>query len=753
MQNTLQLNKGNGQFSEIGYYSGVAASDWSWGALMFDADNDGLTDIYVCNGIYHDVTDNDFVDFFANDIIQKMVMTGKKEQIDEIISKMPSVPVLNKAFRNQGDLRFADAGTSWGFTKPSFSNGAAYGDLDNDGDLDLVINNVNEESFVYKNNSNEIAKHNYIGVVLKGRGNNTFAIGSKIKIFQGDKIYYRELQPSRGFQSSVDYKQLVGLGGSGQPDSMIIVWPDRSVTKYVQPEINKVHVVQQPLEAGQSEEPIVAPGSQLFAQLPNQMLKHTEDDYIDFYYERNLPELLSREGPKIAKADVNNDGFEDVYIGGAKGQAGQLYLQTANGFIKKEQQLFNRYIEREDVAVVFFDCDGDKDMDLFVGAGGNNVPAGSRQLQHRLYKNNGNGEFSIDSVAFPNNNMNVSVVAAHDFDGDGDIDLFVGGRSVPYSYGTIPVSYLFENDGTGHFRDIAPSQDSGLSKPGMITGAVWADVMGDNKKELVLTGEWMAPKIFSYNNNKFAEVQNSSLSNLHGWWQTVAAGDLNGDGKDDLVLGNMGENFSLRPDSAHPLKIWLNDFDQNGTEDQFRTILMNGKDMPIFVKKDVTEQFPALKKQNLKNSDYARKPIQEIFSPKLIGTASVRQVNYCSSIIAMSDGKGGFTIKKLPQSIQFSSVNAICITDINADGKPDLVVGGNKSGFPPQFGRLDASSGDVLVNQGNGDFKLQPSVSTGLNLSGDLRDIKEIQGKGKRYLLATINDQTPVLYEFKNERK
>ncbi len=747
MQNTLQLNNGNGQFSEIGFYSGVAASDWSWGALMFDADNDGLTDIYVCNGIYHDVTDNDFVDFFANDIIQKMVLTGRKEQVDEIISKIPSVPILNKAFKNEGNLKFSDAGGSWGFTIPSFSNGAAYGDLDNDGDLDLVISNVNEKSFVYKNNSRENAKHNYIAVSLKGKGNNTFAIGSKIKIFKDEKVFYHEVQPSRGFQSSVDYKQVIGLGDLMQLDSMIIVWPDKTFSKYENPEINKVHILQQPTQPGNIYEENKKELSTMLKPVANAMEKHTEDDYTDFYYERNLPEILSKEGPQIGKADVNNDGLDDVYIGGAKGQAGQLYLQTTNGFIRKDQKIFNQFSNLEDVAVLFFDSDGDKDMDLFIGAGGNNVPPRSRLLQHRLYKNDGKGNFTRDSLAFPANDMNISVAAAHDFDDDGDIDLFVGSRSVPYTYGVTPASYLYENNGKGHFRDVAPLMSTAIAKAGMVTGAVWADVSGDNKKELIVTGEWMAPRIFSFKNKKFEEQKNSALAGLDGWWQTVAAGDLNGDGKADLVLGNMGENFYLRPDPANPVKMWLNDFDQSGSVDQFRTTTIDGKDMPVFVKRDVTEQFPALKKENLKNSDYATKTIQQLFNKKLIETATVKKVNYCSSIIAISDGKGSFTIKKLPQKVQLSSVNAVCIVDVNNDGKMDLIVGGNKSGFPPQFGRLDASYGDILINTGNGEFIRQEPRVSGLNLKGEVRDIKEIKGKDKRYILTVLNNQFPVLYE------
>ena len=482
----------------------------------------------------------------------------------------------------------------------------------------------------------------------------------------------------------------------------------------------------------------------------NKMEKHTEDDYIDFYSERNLPEMLSREGPQIGRADVNNDGLEDVYIGGAKGQAGQLYLQTSNGFIKKDEKVFKQFTDFEDVAVLFFDCDGDNDMDLFIGAGGNNVPPRTKRLQHRLYKNDGKGNFEIDSMAFPNNDMNISVAIENDFDGDGDMDLFVGSRSVPYSYGVTPSSYLFQNDGKGHFTDVAPTMNPGISRPGMVTGAVWADVNGDNKKELIITGEWMATRIFSYKDKKFEEQKNTNLAGLYGWWQTIAAADLNGDGKQDLILGNIGENFNLQPDSAHPVKMWLNDFDQSGSVDQFRTKTIDGKDMPVFIKKDVTDQFPALKKENLKNNDYATKTIQQLFSKKLIEESTIKEFNYCSSVVAINDGKGGFTIQKLPPMAQLSSTNAICIADVNNDNRLDLIIGGNKFEFPPQFGRLDASYGDVLINTGSGKFTRVAAGVTGLNLTGEVRDIKEIKGKNKRYILVTLNDRFPVLYQLES---
>jgi enediyne biosynthesis protein E4 len=751
-KNCLQLNNQSGRFIDIARYSGVAATDWSWGALMFDMDNDGWNDLLVCNGVNRDVTNLDFMDFFANDVNQKMVMTGQKEAVENILKEIPKTPLPNKIFRNDKNLRFTDIGGEWGMAQPTFSNGAAYGDMDNDGDLDLVVSNENQPCFVYQNNSRQLNKNNYLGVSLKGAGANVFAIGSKVRLYTGTQILTRELMPSRGFQSSVDYKLIFGLGNNSKVDSMIITWPDRSTSTFISPVINKVHQITQS-ETQPFKTPLPGEASAWFSKVDSKFDQHQENDYVDFYNERLTPRIFSREGPKAATADVNGDGLTDVYIGGASGHSGQLYLQTGMGqFVKKEQKPFEQFFEFEDVAVLFFDCDKDNDMDLLVCAGGNNHPVNSRELQLRLFKNDSKGNFVLDGAAFPNIGMNISVAIANDFNNDGLPDLFIGARSFPEVYGRDPQSFLLVNDGKGHFTDIAQTKNRDIAQIGMVTGAVWADVAGDRQKELIIAGEWMAPRIFSYVSGHFEELK-TNLGDMYGFWQTINVADVNGDGKQDLLLGNIGENFYLQPDAANPAKLWMNDFDKNGDLDKIMTYTINGKDLPVFLKRDVQDQLPALKKNNLKHSEYAEKPVQELFSKEMIASAVVKNFNYVSSCVAINEGNGKFTIKKLPAMSQLSCINVFCPLDVNGDGAVDIVSGGNQFGFLPQFEKLDASFGDVLINNGHGDFSWQAATQTGLDLRGEMRDIAPIKNQKDQLVLFLQNNEFPFLYKLNSFQK
>ncbi len=753
-KNCLQLNNKNGKFIDIARYSGVTATDWSWGALIFDMDNDGWNDLYVCNGVNKDVTNLDFMDFFANDVNQKMVMTGKKESVETILKEIPKTPLPNKVFHNNKDLRFTDAGAEWGMAQPSFSNGAAYADLDNDGDLDLIVCNQNQPAFIYKNQSREQNKNNYIGFTLAGKDKNPFAIGSKIQLYTGGQILTQELIPSRGFQSSVDYKLVFGLGANTKIDSAIITWPDRTTSVFKLPEINKIHQCRQTQLQNVSEKIIAdVPVTTLFSKAESSFDKHEENEYVDFYNERLIPRVFSREGPKAATADVNGDGLTDIYIGGAEGKIGQLYLQTAAGkFIKKEENAFKPFFEFEDVAVLFTDYDKDGDMDLLICPGGNDHTVNSRELQLRLFKNDGKGNFTLDAAAFPDVGMNISVAIANDFNNDGYPDLFIGARSYPGIYGKDPESYLFVNDGKGHFTDIAKTKNPEIANIGMVTGALWEDVTGDKQKELIIVGEWMAPRIFSFAKDHFEEVK-TNLADKFGWWQSVAVTDVNNDGKQDLILGNIGENFYLNPSAEAPAKLWMNDYDKNGDLDKIMTYTINGKDMPVFLKRDMQDQLPGLKKENLKHSEYANKTMQDLFPKDMISGSVVKQFTYAPSCVAINEGNGKFTIKELPVMTQLSCINAIQPIDINKDGFIDLVTGGNQFGFLPQFEKLDGSFGDVLINDGKGNFTWQETKATGLNLRGELRDIAMIRNAKGTWLLFLQNNETPFLYQLNEPAK
>ena len=746
MQNTLQLNNGSGNFSEIAQYAGVAASDWSWGALMFDADNDGWNDIYICNGIYNDVTDQDFIDFFANEIVQRMVLTGKKEEIEEIIKKMPSNPIANKMYRNNGNLKFSEVGEQWGMGEKSFSNGAAYADLDNDGDLDLIVNNVNQPALVFKNNSRELNKNHFVSLRLKGTENNTRAIGSLVTVYADSIRLIKELIPSRGFQSSVDYQLVFGLGQQKKIDSITVRWPDQKITTLLNPLLDTIITVD---ESGARTVAPQAPGNDnIFTAVPAPFEKHTEDDFVDFYMERNVPQMLSREGPRASIADVNGDGVEDIYIGGTLKQGGQLYLGKGNGFVLSPS-LSAQLKDFEDYASVFFDVDKDGDKDLFLGAGGNNKPSFNKDLQNRLYINDGHGNFTISSDPLPKNMGNTCLLLPFDFDNDGDEDLFAATRCMPMNYGVVPESYVYLNDGKGRFTLLPKEQCGPLSDAGMITGADWVSD-GKGYRSLVVVGEWMAPRQFTWSNNQFKEI-NTTLAGLQGWWQTVKAADLDGDGDDDLVLGNLGGNFYLKPDSSNPVKLWINSFSQSMIPEKIITRTINNKDVPVFLKRDLTDQIPTLKKQNLKHQDYGKKSIQELFDDAMIKSSTVRKVTYTSSCIAWNEGNGKYTITELPTAIQLSSVNAVLITDVNNDGKKDIIIGGNLTHWQPQFGSIDASYGNLMLNLGNRKWSNLSSSQSGILAKGSVRDIKEMNIKGTRNIIFLANDEFPQMYSLKKK--
>ncbi|MGX1928505.1 VCBS repeat-containing protein [Flagellimonas sp. 2504JD4-2] len=747
IQNTLQLNNGNGSFSEIAYYSGVDATDWSWAGLMFDMDNDGLRDIFITNGINHDLTDLDFVDFFANEIIQKMALTGRKESIDSIISKMPIKPQPNYAYRNKGDITFDNANKDWGFELPTRSNGAAYGDLDNDGDLDLVINNVNTETFIYRNNTNEQKNHNYIQLEFEGEGSNPFAVGTTAFLYYDDQIINQELIPSRGFQSSMDYMMTIGLGDAKKLDSIRIVWPNDKTQKIVDVDVNRVLSFKQ----SDATETYSAPSEKikktLIRELKNTALtSHEENTYSDFDYEGLIYKKTSQEGPSLAVGDVDGDGNEDVFVGGARGQSGIIYTHRGQGQLSKTAQgALETDSSYEDTAAAFFDADSDGDLDLIVGSGGNEVGK-ERTYRPRLYLNNGNGKFSKSSQSLPSAFKNISTISTSDFDADGDIDVFIGSRNIVGVYGLDPNHILLENQGNGEFTDATERLGYDLKDAGMVTHSLWVDMDGDEKEDLVTVSEWGTPKIYKNSGRRISKLD-TSLDTLNGWWNIVEAADLDNDGDYDLVLGNQGENLHYTPKEGHPMKMWINDFDDNGTIEQIVTQNYDGGDYPVHQKKELTEQMVSLKKQNLKASDYAKRTIHELFPKEVIERSIVKNVSYSGSVIAINEGGGRFTIKRLPSRVQLSCICGITCTDINNDGNLDLILAGNDFEYKPQFSRLDAGYGNILLGDGKMGFDWQNYDESGFLVRDEVKHLKQFKDQnGKRFLIAAINDEKPKIF-------
>jgi len=747
IQNTLQLNNGNSTFSEVAYFSGVAKTDWSWAGLLFDMDNDGNRDIFITNGINHDLTDLDFVNFFANEIIQKMALTGRKQAIDSIINKMPVKPQPNYAYKNNGDITFDNANKEWGFETPSLSNGVAYGDLDNDGDLDMVINNVNMLPFVYRNNSDSLTTNNYLKIKLEGDQVNKFGVGSTVKIYHNNKIYVQDQMPSRGFQSSMDYVMTIGLGKATKVDSLRIIWPNNKTQKWNNIEVNSTLTLKQS-EATEIQSSLLPKKNKTLVSevLKTNLQKHQENSYSDFDYEGLINKMLSQEGPALAIGDINNDGNEDFYIGGAKNQPGLLYLNLGNGKTALSiQKSFDKDAMFEDTTAAFFDANGDGNLDLMIGSGGNEIGQ-ENNYKVRLYINNGKGRFDSAEKKLPSLRKNISVITPYDFDNDGDIDVFVGARSLVATYGINPTHQFLENNGDGTFIDTTEKVAYDVKSAGMITDAIWKDINKDGKKDLITVSEWDTPKIY-INNGRRLIKQKSTLDDLFGMWNVVEAADLDNDGDIDFILGNQGSNTIHKTSSENPVKMWVNDFDNNGTIEQIMTNHKNGKDYPIHMKKELTAQLVSLKKQNLKASEYAKKSIDELFSASIFKNSIMKQSTISESIIAVNEGDWNFSVKKLPSRVQLSCVCGIVCTDVNNDGNLDIIMAGNNFEFKPQYSRLDASHGSVLLGDGSLDFKWQNYNTSGFVIKNEVKHLKTISDKsGKTYLLAAINNEKPKLF-------
>ncbi|WP_198675302.1 VCBS repeat-containing protein [Pleomorphovibrio marinus] len=743
MINTLQLNQGirpDGKgpvFSEIAQLAGLDRTDWSWAVLMADFDNDGWKDIFITNGIRRDVNDNDYFLNYINDNEERRI--GRAD-----IEKIPVHPVANFAYRNEGGLQFSDVGADWGLDLKGFSNGAAYADLDGDGDLDLVVNNLDGPAAVYENRSAQMDSLHFLRVSLRAPGGNRFGLGTKVQLWQNGDTQYQELTLTRGFQSSVEPVLHFGLGKNGKVDSLELVWPGGLREMHYNPKSDLHHVLEKGTGIPSPEKTSKPP---LFRAVENLSLgvdfSHREDPYNDFDTEILLPHSLSRIGPALASADVNGDGLDDFYIGGARNQAGKLYLQNPDGtFSASGTGHWEKDAAYEDTGALFFDATGDGTMDLYVASGGNDLQEGSPLLEDRLYLNDGKGGFGKAELALPGNGISGQAVAAADFDGDGLTDVFVGGRLVPGSYGTYPRSFLLKNSG-GKFTDITPEP---LKHPGMVTAAIWLDVDADGRPDLVLAGEWMPIRIYRNTENGFSEItEEMGLGKSSGWWESLAAADLDGDGIPEIIAGNKGMNHRYRQGDGLPMVLYTGDLDGNGGHGIAVAYTQNGRLYPVRDKNALGEQNPSVKRAFVEYASFAAAEIDRIYPAEVLDRAKRHTAEELRSVV-LRKKEGKYETEPLPVEAQFSTARAIIPHDFTRNGNLDLLIAGNRHFTEVNTPRSDASLGVLLENDQGQGWRTIRYRDSGFFAPGDARAMALLSNKNGWTVVLANNDGKPQFF-------
>ena len=761
MRNMLQLNEGadeNGalRFSEIGQLAGISNTDWSWSALLADFDNDGWKDLFISNGYLRDYTDLDFLKYTVADAKAAAFKTGNLnfETLD-LVKQMPSNKLSNYIFQNNKNLTFQNRTQDWGLNQLTVSNAAAYADLDNDGDEDLIVCNNNQPALIYRNNANEQTGNHFIKIKLEGEGLNTKALGAKISVTASKNLYqYAELYTVRGYESSVSNDILFGLGKSKTATEIRVIWPNDTQTILKNITADTTLFLQQKDAVKVNEVP--EKSLHLFTDITLKSgisFIHRENDFIDFQAEVLLPYQLSKLGPALAKADVNGDGLEDVFIGGAIGEPGVLYLQNKNNtFALSSSQPWISDSASEQVNAVFLDADGDGDKDLYVVSGGNEYDDGSPEYQDNLYVNDGKGHFTKATNALPPMLSSKLAVAAADFNGDGKIDLFVGGRGLPGSFPLPSNSYLLRNDsqnGVIHFTDVTDQICPALRRVGMITAAAFADINGDHNPDLIIAGDWMPVLLFKNNKGSFQDVSSEAgLQNLSGMWASVTAADVDGDGDTDFVVGNCGYNNQFGATKEQPMTLYVADFDDNGTIDPIVCYYIGGKSYPMASRDELLDEIPSLKKKFVHYKDYADATIGDLFSKDKISKAQILTCNQLASGILYNDGNAHFNFQALPLQAQFSRVSAAIVDDFDGDGKKDILTAGNFYPYRVQLGKCDASLGLLLKGNTENNFIPVDPSETSCYIGGDVRNMVTLKNKnGKTIIVIAKNNEAVQVME------